>query len=217
MKRAIVYGASGLVGSYILETLLQNEDYAQVTIVVRKGLHIRHPKLKELIGDFHSLRDLVKDIGAEEIYIALGTTQKKTPDRKGYYQIDHDYPVLAAQLAKANGATSVFLVSAVGANSHSSIFYTKTKGETERDIIGLDLDHTYIFRPSMILGSRKESRRLEKIFQSVCKAINPLLIGKLSNYRGLDARYIAQAMVNAAGQLHDKVKVFHWKEMSALL
>lgn len=217
MKKAIVYGASGLVGSYILERLLENTNYEQILIVVRKDLNIQHPKLKTLIGDFHSLANLVKDIEIDEIFIALGTTQKKTPDKKEYYQIDHDYPVLAAKLAKESGAKAVFLVSAIGANAKSSIFYTKMKGETEQDIINLNLDHTYIFRPSMILGNRKESRPLEKVFIGIFKLINPLFMGGLSKYKGIEASDIAKAMVNSANRLNEKVKILHWEEMTELL
>lgn len=217
MKKAIVYGASGLVGSYILETLLNNANYQQVIIVVRKDLNIQHPKLKTLIGDFNTLPEVVKDIQVDEVFIALGTTQKKTPDKKLYYQIDHDYPVLAARLAKENGAKAVFLVSALGANAKSSIFYSKLKGETEQDIISLNLDHTYIFRPSMILGNRKENRPAEKVFIGIFKFINPIFVGGLSKYKGMEATDIAKAMVNSANALNEKVKILHWEEMTALL
>jgi uncharacterized protein YbjT (DUF2867 family) len=217
MKKAIVYGASGLVGSYILENLLNNTNYEQVIIVVRKELDIKHPKLKTLIGDFQSLPNVVKDIDIDEVYIAIGTTKKKTPDQKIYYQIDHDYPVLAAKLAKENGAKSIFLVSSVGANPSSSVFYTKTKGETEQDIINLNFEHTYIFRPSMILGNRKESRPLEKALIGIFKLINPLFMGGLNKYKGIEAENIAKAMVSAANKPNDKIKILHWEEMTALL
>ncbi|WP_291284871.1 NAD(P)H-binding protein [Flavobacterium sp.] len=217
MKKAILYGASGLVGSYILENLLNNNNYEQVIIVVRKDLNIQHPKLKMLIGDFNSLSKVVKDIQADDVFIALGTTQKKTPDKKLYYQIDHDYPILASKLAKENGAKAVFLVSALGANATSSIFYTKLKGETEQGIINLNLEHTYIFRPSMILGDRKESRPMEKVFIGIFKLINPLFVGSLSKYKGIEAEDIAKAMVKSTAQLDQKVKILHWAEMMALL
>ena len=217
MKKAILYGASGLVGSYILDDLLNSNNYDQVIIVARKDLNIRHPKLKLLTGDFSSLPDLVKDIEVDEIYIALGTTQKKTPDKKDYYRIDHDYPVLAAKLAKENGAKSVLFVSSIGANADSSVFYTRTKGEAEQDIIDLGFDHTYIFRPSMILGNRKEKRTLEKVLQIVCKIINPLFVGKLNRYKGFEAKHIAKAMLNATNQLDGKMQILHWEEMTALL
>ncbi|OXA70147.1 epimerase [Flavobacterium aquidurense] len=217
IKKAIVYGASGLVGSYILETLLNNANYEQVIIVVRTALNIEHPKLKTIIGDYNSLSEVVKGIQADEIFIALGTTQKKTPDKKLYYQIDHDYPVLAAKLAKENGAKAVFLVSAIGANAKSSIFYTRMKGETEQDIINLNLDHTNIFRPSMILGDRKESRPLEKVFIGIFKFINPLFVGEMNKYKGIEASDIAKTMVKSADQLNEKVKILQWEEMTKLL
>ena len=217
MKKAILYGASGLVGSYILDNFLNNANYEQVVIVVRKELNIQHPKLKTLIGDFNTLPEVVKDIQVDEVFIALGTTQKKTPDKKLYYQIDHDYPILATKLAKENGAKAVFLVSALGANEKSSIFYSKMKGETERDIISLNLDNTYIFRPSMILGNRKENRPAEKVFIGIFKFINPIFVGGLSKYKGIEAEDIAKAMINSANTLNEKVKILHWEEMSALL
>lgn len=217
MKKAIIYGASGLVGSYILKILLNDNNYKEVIIVVRKDLGIQHPKLKSLIGDFSTLDSLAKNLAADEVYIALGTTQKKAPDRKEYYRIDHDYPVLAVELAKVNGAKTVLLVSAVGANARSNVFYTATKGKAEQDIIDLEFDHTYIFRPSMILGDRSEKRPLEKALQAIWKVINPLFIGTLNRYRGCEAENIARAMVNAANRLHDKVRILHWGEMTALL
>ncbi|MDL2141258.1 oxidoreductase [Flavobacterium tructae] len=217
MKKAIVYGASGLVGSYILENLLNNATYEQVIIVVRRDLNIQHPKLKMLIGDFNTLSKVIEDIQVDEVFIALGTTQKKTPDKKLYYQIDHDYPILATKLAKENGAKAVFLVSALGANAKSSIFYTKLKGETEQDIISLNLEHTYIFRPSMILGDRKESRPMEKVFIGIFKLINPLFLGSLSKYKGIEAEDIAKAMVKSAERLDQKVKILYWEEMTTLL
>ncbi len=216
MKKAIVYGASGLVGSYILETLLNSPDYEQIIAVVRKDLNIRHAKLLTLAGDFSSLPDLTKGIAVDEVYIALGTTRKKTPDQKEYYRIDHDYPVLAAKSAKENGAKTVLLVSSIGANTKSKAFYTRTKGETEQDIINLDFDHTCIFRPSLILGNRKEKRIIEKTFMAVWKVINPVLSGKMNKYKGIEAKNIARAMVGAANHPDGKMKIFYWKEMMDL-
>lgn len=212
--KAIIYGASGLVGSYILQNLLNNDNYKQITIVVRKDMGIRHSKLQVIEGDFHSFVNAVKGIQIDEVYIALGTTQKKTPDKKDYYEIDHDYPVLAAKSAKENGAKTVLLVSSIGADAESNVFYTKTKGEVERDIIDLGFEHTCIFRPSMILGYRKEKRPLEKVLKAIWKVINPLFIGKLNKYRGIEAKYIAKAMVNAANQRKGKVTIYYWKEMN---
>ncbi|MFJ8244585.1 NAD(P)H-binding protein [Peribacillus asahii] len=141
MKKAVTFGASGFLGSYLLERLLNNDEYVQVTAVVRRSMPVNHPKLKILIGDFYSLLGLKDQIEADEVFITLGGTTPK---------IDHDYhPVLAAQIAKEKGAKSIFVVTAVGASIHSRISYVKIKGEIERDLIALDFEHTHIFRPSI--------------------------------------------------------------------
>lgn len=217
MKKAILFGASGFIGSYLLDELLNNADYGQVTIVVRKDLNINHPKLKTVIGDYYSLSGVKADLVADEVYITLGTTKKNTPNKDEYYQVDHDYPVLAARIVKEGGGKSVFLVSAVGANVQSNVFYVKTKGETERDIIALDFEHTHIFRPSMLLGQRKENRPLEKVLIKVWPVIDPIFMGKWNRYRGIDGKDVARAMNNAAKKQSGKVEIYHWKEMKDLL
>ena len=214
MKKAIIYGATGLVGSYILQKLLNNSNYEQIVVVVRKELTIHHPKLKLLIGDYSTFARLTDGLKVDEIFIALGTTRKKTPDNKIYYQIDHDYPVSAAKIAKENGAQSVLLISAVGANAQSSFFYPRTKGQTELDIINLNFAHTHIFRPSMIMGNRIEHRPAEKIFQTLWKALNPLLHGKINKYKGIEAEQIATAMINATQKPSEKINRYHWYEMN---
>lgn len=216
MKKAILFGATGLIGSQLLQDLLHSSEYEQVTVVARRKTDLSHSKLKHLVGDFHSLPKLKGELVGQDVFLTLGTTRAKTPDQKEYYQIDHDYPVLAAKLSKENGASAVFLVTAVGANAKSSAFYIRTKGEVERDVIALNFPHTHIFRPSMIMGNRAEHRPLEKIFVPVFSCINPVLIGGLSRYRGIDGKDIASAMIRAAQTPSEKVKIYHWEEMARL-
>jgi uncharacterized protein YbjT (DUF2867 family) len=217
MKKAIVFGASGFIGSFLLDELLNDARYEQVTIVVRKDPGIHHPKLTTLIGDYNTIPSLKEKLVGDEIYIALGTTKKNTPDEKLYYQIDHDYPVLAAKLAKENGATTVLLVSAVGPSLSSKIFYIRTKAETERDITALGFSHTHIFRPSMLMGNRTEKRPLDKILIKTFAVINPLFIGSLSKYRGIEGQSLAKAMVIAANTRTTTHAIYEWKEINALL
>lgn len=217
MKKAIIFGASGFIGSHLVRDLLANPDYEQVTVVVRKPLPIHHPKLKTLIGDFNTLPSLKSEITADEVFLTLGTTTKHTPNREEYYRIDHDYPVLAAKLAQENGATSVFVVTAVGANKDSNMFYIRTKGEVERDIQALGFKHTHIFQPSMIVGQREEKRAMEKALINVWKVVDSVFVGPLERYKGIDGKDIARAMMNAAQRPTDKVKTYRWREMTALL
>ncbi len=111
----------------------------------------------------------------------------------------------------------MFLVTVVGANPLSRIFYVKTKGETERDIIALDFVHTHIFRPSMITGNRQEKRSLEKIMIGIWSVINPFLMGKADRYKGITGEDIARAMKESATNQSEKLRIYHWKEMKELL
>ncbi len=217
MKKAILFGASGFIGAYLLDNLLASDVYEEVTVVVRQKLALQHPKLKTIIADYNSLSDHKSELIADDVFITIGTTKKKTPDTKTYYEIDHDYPVLATALTKANGATSVFMVTAVGASVKSSIFYSKTKGEVERDVIEIDFKHTHIFRPSMIMGDRPEKRPLEKFFMSLSAGFNLLMFGSLNKYKGILAADVAKAMLQAAQKPATKVKIYHWAEMQALV
>ncbi|MES2798513.1 MAG: NAD(P)H-binding protein [Bacteroidota bacterium] len=217
MKTALLIGATGFIGSHLLTELLNNNNYSEVTIIVRKNSSLTHPKLKILIGDFKTFAAMIENSPFDEIFLTLGTTKKNTPKQDEYYEIDHDYPVLAAQIAKQSGARSVFIVTAIGANVNSKLFYPRMKGEVARDIIAIDFQHTHIFEPSMITGKRPESRIIEKIFIPLFKLFNPLLAGSLTKYRGIDGKNIAKAMHNAAQQPSEKLKIYRWKEMMELL
>lgn len=217
MKKAILFGASGFVGSYLLKDLLNHPDYQQVTIVVRKHPGFCHPKLKVLIGDYQTLPGLKDAIEGDEVFIALGTTRKKTPNRVEYYQADHDYPVLAAKIAGERGAGSVFVVTAIGSDANSGIFYVRTKGKTEQDILALNFAHTHLFRPSLIMGKRKEFRLWERTVLILWPLFHPVLTGKWSRYRGMQAKDIARAIISAAETQTEKVKYYHWQDMKSLL
>lgn len=216
MKKAIIFGASGFVGGFLVDKLLASDYYNEVLVVVRKPILRQHPKLKIIIADFDTLNTHQKALIANDVFIALGTTKKKTPNEQQYYKIDHDYPVLAAKYCLQNGASNVLLVSAVGANSSSSIFYTRTKGDVERDIIALNYENTHIFRPSMIMGSRAENRPTEKMLLSFWGGLNFLFFGKMHKYRGINAEEIAIAMVNAANLKTEKLSFYHWDEIKSL-
>ena len=216
MKNALVFGATGLVGSLLLRELLADPAYGRVIAVVRKRPAIDDPRLEVVLADLATLPAVAARLVADDVFIALGTTRDKTPDRAEYHRIDHDYPVLAARLAKANGATTVCLVSAVGADAASKIFYVRTKGEAERDVAALGYAHTHVFRPSQLLGDRAERRPLERVLMAVWPALGALLPARLEIYRGIAAADVARAMHAAAAQPAGKLTIHHWREMTAL-
>jgi uncharacterized protein YbjT (DUF2867 family) len=193
--KAIIAGASGLIGRILLDDLLQQPGYEEVLILIRKELPIKHKKLVQLVIDFDRLDEYATQINGHAVFCCLGSTRKKTPDLAVYLKIDHDYPLQLAQIAAKNGVDQYHLVSSLGANAASSNFYTKMKGETEDDIKKTGLSCLHIYEPSIISGERNEHRPNERIFNRLMKVIDPLLIGSLKKYRSIPATTVAMAMV----------------------
>jgi uncharacterized protein YbjT (DUF2867 family) len=197
-KTAIILGASGLTGGIVLEKLLADDRYKTIKLFSRKSIGISNPKIIENIGDIIELENFKNDFTADEVYCCIGTTAKKTPNKELYKNIDFGIPVKAAQLSKSNNIETFLVVSALGANSQSSVFYNKTKGEMEEEVLKQQIPNTFILRPSIIAGNRNESRSIEKIGLFIFKLFNPLLQRKLKKYRAINANSIAQAMINLA-------------------
>lgn len=194
--KAVLAGATGLIGSELLKILLAADAFGQILVVARKSTGIIHPKLTELIIDFDRLDDHAAEITGHAVFSCLGTTRNKTPDKALYRKIDHDYPVKLAQLAAQNGVEQYHLVSSIGANSQASSYYIRFKGETEEDVKQSGVKSVHIYQPSFITGDRKEFRFMEKIFFGLSFVLNPLLLGSLKKYRSIAAKTIAQAMFN---------------------
>lgn len=192
--KAIIAGASGLVGSALLQTLLDEPAYSEVLVLVRKELPVIHKKLVQLIVDFDHLEHHKAAITGHALFCCLGSTRKKTPDLSDYRKVDFDYPVQLAQIAVANGISQYHIISSLGANAASRNFYTKLKGQVEEALSHVGLHCLHIYQPSFLVGARKERRPMEKIFGLVMKLIDPLLIGKLKKYRSIAATTVAQAM-----------------------
>jgi uncharacterized protein YbjT (DUF2867 family) len=194
--KAVVAGASGLIGSSLLDILLNAPEYDEVLILVRKELPLNHKKLVQLVIDFDHLDNHAASITGHAIFCCLGSTKKKTPDLAIYRKIDYEYPLELAKLAKKNGVKQYHLISALGADAASSNFYTKMKGEIEDAIGKVGLNCLQIYEPSILTGDRKESRPMERFAIGVMKLIDPLLIGSLKKYRSIPAKTVAKALFN---------------------
>lgn len=193
-NKAVIAGASGLIGSHLLEILLNEPFYQEVLVVVRKELPMDHKKLVQLVIDFDHLDEFTKSITGHALFCCLGSTRKKTPDLAIYRKIDHDYPLKLAQIAQQNGITHFHLVSVIGADPISSNFYTKMKGETEQDIQKVGIKCLHIYQPSFLTGGRQESRPGERFALGIMKFLDPLLFGGLKKYRSIAAETVARAM-----------------------
>jgi len=200
-KNALLAGATGLVGGYLLRRLLAHPSYARVEILVRRELPIRDPKLTQRIVEFARLGAGAQGVAPDDVFCCLGTTIRKAGSEEAFRRVDYDYPLVLARLAKAAGAGKFLMVSALGADLKSAVFYNRVKGEVEQAIAAIGLPAAYSFRPSLLTGPRAEHRPGEKIGIAVGKLIAPLLIGALRKYRPIHADTVAAAMVYAAN--HD--------------
>lgn len=216
-KTAIVFGASGLIGSQVVSRLLKDNAFGMVKEVVRRAERPPHPKLKTIIADYDTLPDHQAQLSADIVFCCLGSTMKKTPDMKAYYQIDHDYPLRAAFLLKDLSASQFHLVSSIGANPDSRNFYLRMKGETERDIEAVGFNCLYIYRPSLLTGQRREGRGREHFFASVMKIIDPLFIGSLKNYRSISGETVARSMIKTALVASSGIHYIQSKEIKEIL
>lgn len=195
---ALILGSTGLIGTEILQFLLKNEAYTHVYAVSRQPISITDPKLIPIIADYDSILPQLEGCTIDHLYCAIGTTKNKVPDETAYYKIDHDYPILVASYLKNKGCKTICIVSSIGANVQANQFYLKLKGKVEQAIIALGIPSTFIFRPSLLMGKRKEKRLLESIAQKVSPLLNIFLRGRLKNYQSIAAHTVASAMVNLA-------------------
>jgi uncharacterized protein YbjT (DUF2867 family) len=194
MKKAIIAGASGLIGNHLLQIILRENGYDEVLILVRKELPIQHKKLEQLVINYARLEDNTESIKGDTIFCCLGTTKRHTPDETEYRKIDHDYPLQLAQIARLNNIAQYHLVSAASANASSNVFYSRLKGETEDDIVKVGLPSLHIYRPMLLTGNRKETRIGEGIATAIFKVLDPVLAGGLKKYRSIAAETVAKTM-----------------------
>lgn len=200
----LIAGATGLIGSHALKLLLDSPKVHQVVSVARKSLP-PHPKLKQVVVTFGAL-DNEQLPKCDVALCALGTTIKAAGSQKAFTLVDHDYVLAFARAARRAGVRKFVLVSALGADPSSRVFYSRTKGETERDIREIGFESVVILRPSLLIGERRESRSLEKMAILMAPLYQHLLVGPLKQYTPVRANKVAEVMVALA--LEAKTGVF---------
>lgn len=190
-KTAILLGASGLTGGFLLEKLLNDDRYKKVNIYTRRKLEIKHEKLNQYICDLQNLEELTNIIQGDEAFCCIGTTKKKTPNKEDYKNIDYKIPLNLALACKSNNISKLFIISALGANKNSKFFYNRIKGEMEKDVKEVGIKNTFFFRPSLLLGERKEKRFLESLGIYLFRLLP-------KSHRGIDAKLVAKSMLETA-------------------
>lgn len=202
MKSAMVLGATGLVGRTLVNMLLQDRRYNEVTCLVRKPLSSQmfydpHNRLKPVVIDFENLQDYQGYFSVNHVYCCLGTTLKKAGSKKAFRRVDFEYVHVAAQLTRGQRADSFVWISSVGADAKSSNFYLKVKGELENAIMRMpQLPNASAVRPSLLLGNRDEPRLLEDIAQKTAPIWQSIMKGPLKKYRPVAPIDVARNMMS---------------------
>lgn len=203
-KTAIVFGATGLVGSELVYHLIKDIRYRAIKVFTRRALDIEHIKVIEHIVDVENTDDYSELIKGDDLFICLGTTRRKAGSVKRMEEIDRDLPYRIAKAALGNGVNNIAVVSSIGANAGSKNYYYRIKGEMEDRINTLEFTRKLILRPSILLGKRKETRILESAGRGLMSVFGFTMKGKNRRYRGIKATDVALAMVREINNVNGK-------------
>ncbi|MEO6916743.1 MAG: NAD(P)H-binding protein, partial [Chitinophagaceae bacterium] len=198
--KAVLTGATGLIGNELLKILLIKPWIESVTVLTRKALAFTHPKMIVRVIDFDNLQHIEQSFDSVDvIFSCVGTTQSQVKgDKSAYRKVDHDIPVNVAQAGLRKGARKFILVSSVGADKNSGNFYLKLKGEVEFKISSLGFDSVYLFRPSFLLGRKDNTRAAEAFVRPLMRLFSIAMLGGLEKYKSIEAEDVAQAMAEAS-------------------
>ena len=216
---AIIFGATGAVGSELLRLCLDGKRYSRITVIARRPASLAHEKLKWITAEFDALDSLKPASGLidGDAYCCLGTTIKAAGSEKAFRRVDYDFVLNAARFAKKSGVTQFSLVTAIAANSDSGMLYNRTKGEVEAAIIAEDFPTLNIFRPSLLKGKRAEFRLKEEIANRLLFFMTPLFQVGLQRYKPVEISTLARALYVTADQENKTIspRIFESDEIQA--
>ncbi len=196
-KVAVLAGSTGLIGGQLLNLLLDSDRYDHVIAISRKSLPVNHPKLRNLVCELSQLPAHQSELKCDDVFCCLGTTIKKAKTQEAFLKVDVEAPIALAKICKEQGAKQYLLVSALGASEKSGIFYNRCKGQVENAISAIGFDSFYSFRPSLLVGPRKEQRSGEdaaKIFYKIFGFLIP------QKYKAIESLKVARAMLAKASE-----------------
>ena len=214
-RHALVAGATGLIGNELLQQLIHGRQYHTISVLSRHEIETNSKRVETIIVNYDKLteKDLPK---VDDVFCCLGTTMDKAGSKQAFRKVDYDYPLRVAEIARRKGAGQYLLVSAMGADKDSLFFYSQVKGEVEEAVAKVGFDALHIFRPSMLLGERTETRIGEQIGQVVMQGVAPLMVGGLKKYQAIPATTVAEAMVHAAKKELKGVYIFESDKIQKL-
>jgi uncharacterized protein YbjT (DUF2867 family) len=196
--KALIIGATGATGKDLVQVLLQDPDYNEVALFVRRPTGLVNPKLIEIITDFDNLEAISGSIKGDVWFSCLGTTLKTAGSKDNQWHIDYEIPAKFAEIAKKNGVPGAVLLSAYGASPKSKVFYSEMKGKLENYIASLAFDQYTIFKPGLLI--RKDTDRFaERIMAGLLKFLNGL--GLIRKFKPMPTSTLAEKMAKATKTL----------------
>ena len=214
-KQVTLFGATGLIGGYLLEFLLKDSEIHLINVVGRNPFHLQHDKINNIVIDFEDVSSISNSItGSEAVFVSIGTTMSKVNgDKIKYKSVDFDIIFNIANACKQKNINQFIYVSSLGANPNSSNFYLRLKGEIDEAVAKLNLNSTYIFRPSILLGKRNESRPGEKIMQFVMPLLDFMIP---SNSKAIKAEDVAKSMLNTIKNYKSGLHIYQYNQIKEL-
>jgi len=211
-KQVTLFGATGLIGSYLLEFLLKDSDIHLINVVGRNPFHLQHDKINNIVIDFEDVSSISNSItGSEAVFVSIGTTMSKVNgDKIKYKSVDFDIIFNIANACKQKNINQFIYVSSLGANANSSNFYLRLKGEIDEAVAKLNLNSTSVFRPSVLLGKRNESRPGEKIMQFVMPLLDFMIP---SNSKAIKAEDVAKSMLNTTKNYKTGLHIYQYSQI----
>ena len=198
MKTALIIGSTGLIGSELLNLLLDSNDYLKVITFVKRDTGIKHPKLTQHIIDFDKPETFKELVVGDDFFCTIGTTIKKAGSKEAFRKVDFGYPKQFASFALQNKVKQFLIISSLGANAKSGNFYLKTKGEIQDFLKDCDFESVAVFQPSLLLGNRTEFRLGEKVGAFFMKTLSFLFVGNLKKYKPIESETVAKALLKIA-------------------
>ena len=208
MKTALIIGSTGLTGSHLLQQLLDSKEYEKVISFSYRETKETHPKLVKHIVDFDNPEEFCHLVKGDDFFCTIGTTIKKAGSKEAFRKVDFTYPQHFANCAMENGVSQFLIISAMGADSKSSNFYSRTKGEIEEYLNAGTFKSVAIMRPSLLLGDREEFRFAERIGGVIMKLLSFAFVGPLAKYKAIEAKTLANAIYTIAQKNNSGTKIY---------
>jgi len=204
MKTALLFGSSGLIGSNLLDNLINNNNYNKIKIFVRGLPSVNNSKVEVIKTDFMDLDTLKENLIGDDCFFCIGTTHKDTPDKNEYRRIEYDLPVHLAKIAKFNSINNFIYVSSIGANPKASSTYLKNKGQAEEELKKIGFSNLSIIQPSFLVGNRKAFRISEALGIPVMKFLSLFFLGGFKKYTPINVEIVVKAMIKIASENYNE-------------